>query len=193
MQRRQAQRGAAFRLSPEALAADRRRYDLALGVVIAVALGLGFLFAQSFVTGTTPSGRLLLAWVGLLGGVGLVVAGGLLLRLRGRMAAATTLLALVAAPAAVIGFAAAPFALAAAIAAASNTAEFRNWAGPEFRSHLPGWLVTLGFLAALIPASLLTRRFGRHMLGIGFSLGAVVMISVVLFGIVGGFSFRHMR
>jgi hypothetical protein len=175
------------------LAADRRRYDLALGVDLAVAVGLGFIFALSFVTGSPPSGRLLLAWLGLLGGVGLVIAGGVLLRFRERVEAATLLLSLVAAPACVIGFALAPFALIAAIAAVSDRAEFRVWAGPDFAAHLPWRLLTLGVLAALIPASLLTRPLGRHVLGLGLALGAVVMIAVVLFGIVGGFSFRHMR
>ncbi|MCU0987076.1 MAG: hypothetical protein MUC89_19420 [Acetobacteraceae bacterium] len=191
--KRPTQPGAAFRPPPEVIAADRRRYDLALGVDLAVALGLGFIFALSFVTGSPPSGRLLLAWLALLGGVGLVVAGGVLLRFRDRVGAATLLLSLVAAPACIIGFALAPFALAAAIAAVSNTAEFRVWAGPDFSAHLPWRLLTLGVLAALVPASLLTRPWGRHVLGLGLSLGAVVMIAVVLFGIVGGFTFRHMR
>ncbi len=182
-----------FRPPPEVVAAERRRYHLALGVCLAVASGLLMMFAVSFAAGSPPGGRLLLAWLGLLGGTGLVLAGGVVLRLRGRVGAAAALLALVAAPAVVVGFAIAPFAVGAAISAATNTAEFRNWAGPEFTSHLPGWLVTLGFLGALIPASVLTRPFGRYMLGAGIVLGAVAMISVVVFGIVGGFSFRHMR
>lgn len=190
--KRHVQRQAVFGLSPEALAADRRRYDLALGIDVAVAVALASLFALAVVNGPGPSGRLLLAWLGLLGGVGLVLAGGLLLHHRGRVSAATTLLALVAAPASVIGFALAPFTVAAALAAVSNTAEFRVWAGPDFSSHLPGWLLVLGLLAALIPAGLVTRLFGRHVLGIGLAIGAVAMIAVVLFGIVGGFSFRHM-
>lgn len=191
--KKQAQRQAAFRSSPEAIAADRRRYDLALGIDIAVAVALVCLFALALFTGHAPSGRLLVAWLGLLGGVTVALAGGVLLQRSGRVSAGTTLLALVAAPASVIGFALAPFAVSAAIAAASNTSEFRIWAGPDFTDHLPGWLLVLGLLAALIPAGLLTRRFGRHVLGIGLAIGAVAMIAVVLFGIVGGFSFRHMR
>jgi hypothetical protein len=184
---------ATLRPSAEALAGDRGRYDLALGVDLAVAVGLCFIFVLSFLTGSPPSGRLLLAWIGLLAGTAIVITGGVLLCHRDRVGMAMTLLALIAAPAIVVGFALAPFAVAAVIAAASNMSEFRLWAGPDFRSHLPAWLTTLGVLAALIPASLLTRRFGRHMLGIGLALGAIAMISVMVFGIVGGFSFRHMR
>lgn len=182
-----------FSLSPEALAADRRRYDLALGIDLAVGLGLAVLFCLSLADDQRPTGRFLAAWLGLLAGAGIVIGGGVLLHRAGRVSGATTLLALMAAPACIIGFALGPFALAAAASALSNPAEFRVWAGQDLSRRLPGWGLTLGLLAPLIPASLLTRRVGRHMLGIGLALGAVAMLAFVLFGIVGGFGFRHLR
>jgi hypothetical protein len=183
----------ALRPPPEQLAQDRRRYDLALGIDLAIGLGLAVTFASALAVGGPPTPRFLLAWSVLLGGIWLAIAGGVWLRLRAHVAAATTLLALVAAPAAVIGLALLPFSLVATAAAVTNPGQFRDWAGATLPSHLPGWAASLGFLGALILASLLTRRFGRHMLGIGLALGAVALISLLLLGMFGEFSVRGMR
>lgn len=183
----------AFHPPPEVLEQNRRHYDLALGIDLAVGLGLAVTFATALQFGDTPTPRFLLAWSVLLGAVWFSIAGGVILRMRERIGAATTLLAVVAAPAAVLGLALLPFSLIAVAGALSNLGQFREWAGDALAAHLPGWAASLAFLGALVPAALLTRRFGRHVLGIGIALGAVAVISVLLFGIFGGFSFRHMR
>jgi hypothetical protein len=185
--------GLAFRPSPEQLAQDRRRYDLALGIALAVGLGLAVTFTGSLLFGSPPTPRFLLAWAVLLGGAWLVIAGGMLLRRRERFAGAAALLALVAAPAAVIGIALLPFSLIAAAGALGNLTQFRDWAGETLTEHLPAWAVSLVFLGALLPAALVTRRFGRYMLGLGLALGAVAMISTLLLGMFGGFAVRGMR
>lgn len=182
-----------FRPPPEVLAENHRRYDLALGIDLALGLGLAVTFATAILFGDTHTPRFLLAWSVLLGAVWFSIAGGVILRMRERMGAATTLLALVAAPAAVLGLALLPFSLIAVAGALSNLGQFRDWAGDALAEHLPGWAASLAFLGALVPAALLTRRFGRHVLGIGIAFGAVAVISVLLLGIFGGFSFRHMR
>ena len=174
-------------------AADRRRYDLALGINLAVALALSFILALRFATDGAPEGRDLMVWCAMLGLVWAVIAGGLALNRAGRTAAATALLAFLAGPVAVFGLGLAPVALLSLSAVASAPAAFRDWVGPDLPDRITTWLITLSFIAALIPASLLTRRAGRYVLGHGIVVGACAMISVVLIGIAGGFLFRGVR
>jgi hypothetical protein len=171
-------------------ASDLRRFDLALGVDLAAAVALTVILSVRVLAGAPPSGRDLAAWSALLGLVWGVVAGGIALHRAARTAAATRLLTLLAGPVAVIGLALAPVAVFALSAAASSPSAFRDWVGAELPERLRSWAAILSFLLALLPASLLTRRFGRHVLGYGIALGAVAMISLVLFGIAGGFLFR---
>jgi hypothetical protein len=175
------------------LAADRRRYDFALGIDLAIALSLSFILALRIALDAAPQGRDLLIWAAGLGVVWAVVACGVALHRADRTPGATAALALLAGPAAVLGIALAPVALFSVSAAASAPAEFRNWVGPDLPSRLATWAVILSFLGALVPASLLTRLIGRHLLGRGITVGAFAMISVVLIGISGGFLFRDAR
>jgi hypothetical protein len=174
-------------------ASDLRRFDLALGVDLATALALSFVLALRLATGSVPEGLERLAWAAALGLFWGVIAGGIVLHRLGRTGAATTLLAVLAGPVAVIGLALSPIALLSVAAAVSSPTEFRLWLGPEPVQRLTHWAVALSFIAALLPASLLTRRIGRHVLGQGIAVGAVAMISVLLIGLAGGFLYRGIR
>jgi hypothetical protein len=174
-------------------ASDLRRFDLALGVDLATALALSFVFTLRWATDSAPKGQELAAWTAALGLVWGVIAGGVALNRRGRAHAATALLAFLAGPVAVVGLALAPVALFSLAAAASSPAEFRDWVGPDLPDRLAYWALVLSFIAALLPASPLTRRIGRHVLGQGIAVGACAMISVMLIGLAGGFLYRGAR
>lgn len=175
------------------LATDRRRFDLALGIDLATAVGLSFILALRFATDAAPKGHDLTAWAAILGLVWGIIGGALALDRTGRTAAATTMLALLAGPVAVIGLALAPIALFSLSAAAAAPTAFREWIGPDLPQRLGHWAAILLFLAALVPASMVTRPLGRRVLGHGIAAGACAMISVVLIGIAGGFLFRTVR
>lgn len=174
-------------------AADRRRFDLALGIDLAIALALSFILALRGSAGAVPEGQDLAIWAMAPGLSWAVVACGLVLHRAGRTSGATALLAALAGPAAVLGLALAPVALLSLSAAASAPVAFRDWVGADLPSRVTMWAMILAFLAALVPASLLTRPLGRYMLGRGIALGACAMMSVVLIGISGGFLFRDVR
>lgn len=170
--------------------AELRRYDLALGICLAVGVSLAFILGLHIAAGEPPQGKDALIWAALLGSVWAVIAGGFALRKFGRQAAAIGLLSLLAGPVAVLGLALAPIAIVALVSAVSAPAAFRDWVGPDLHERLRAWAITLAVIGALVPASMLTRRLGRHVLGYGVVVGALAMISVVLIGIAGGFLFR---
>jgi hypothetical protein len=177
-------------LAGAALRRARRRFDLVLGLDLALVAGLLFMLCLTVADGSLPRGRLALGWVLLLGpGIG-VVALGLLLKARGRDAAATQVLAAIGAPAALIGLAIAPVALAALVLAAQDVASFREWSGPGLRVRAEHWGAILAFLGAMGSAGLAACWTARRSLALGVLAGAATLGSVVLFGIAGGFLFR---
>lgn len=170
--------------------ADLRRFDLALGIDLAVALSLSVILGLRIAAGDRPEGKEMAVWAAILALVWGVTAGGIALHRAGRTQAAIGLLAVLAGPVAVLGLALAPVALFSLTSAVSSPSAFREWLGPDLRERLTHWAIMLALIAALLPASLLTRPLGRHMLGYGVVLGALAMISVLLIGFAGGFLFR---
>jgi hypothetical protein len=177
-------------LGGAALRRAERRFDLALGVDLALLAGLAFMLCLSVAGSSLPRGRLALGWLLLIGSSALAVGLGLWLKALGRHDAATAALVAVGAPAALAGLAIAPVALAALVLASSDTALFREWSGPGLRVRVVHWVITLAFLGAMGMGALIRWRRTRPALAKGMVIGTATLASVVLFGIFGGFLFR---
>lgn len=177
-------------LSGVALRRAERRFDLVLGLDLALLAGLAFMLCLSLLGGSLPSGRVALGWLLLIGCSMLAVGLGLWFKARGRHAAATNALIAVGAPAALAGLAIAPVALAALVMASGDAASFREWLGPGLRVRAEHWLTILAFLGAMGGGALIRWRTARPALALGVVIGAAALASGVLFGIAGGFLFR---
>ena len=177
-------------LSGAALRRAERRFDLVLGLDLALVAGLLFMLCLSIIDGSLPSGRLALGWLLLIGSLLLALALGLRLRARGRHAAATNALAAIGAPAALAGLAIAPVTLAALALASQDLSSFREWSGPGLRVRAEHWLTILAFLGAMVAGALFAWRRARPSLALGVIIGAAALASGLLFGIAGGFLFR---
>jgi hypothetical protein len=177
-------------LSGSALRRAERRFDLVLGLDLALAAGLAFMFCLSVAAGSLPSGRIALGWFLLIGSTVLALVLGLRLKARGRHAAATNALAAVGAPAALAGLAIAPVALVALALASQDLSSFRDWLGPGLRVRAEHWLTILAFLGVMVAAAVVAWHRARPSLALGVMIGAAALASGLLFGIAGGFLFR---
>jgi len=180
----------AYRHRDERVAAAAWRFDLALGMALAITLSLAMLLVLAFADRSRPSGTLLLAWLALLSAAAATVAGGIALKVAGRIGGATLLLGMLAGPAMVFGLSVSPFALLGTFSALTQPDAFRAWAGPGYAEKRAQWGYAVGAVGALVPVALAARRLGRTALWDGLAAGAAVMVLIVLFGIGGGFMVR---
>lgn len=168
----------------------RRRFGRLLGIGIAVIVGLLALIIARAAEGRLAPGASLGILLAMLLVAGAIVARGIALGRRGRVPEGSSTLAFVAVPAGVTGLLLAPVALLAVGAAASDPAAFRLWITPVVYGRLEHWIVVGASLLLLCGASIVVARRGGHAIATGMWLGAAALVSVIVFGLAGGFLFR---
>jgi hypothetical protein len=168
----------------------RRRFGRMLGIGIAVIVGLVALIIARAAEGRLAPGVSLGVLLAMLLVAGAIVTRGVALGRRGRVREASRMLAFLAMPAGVTGLLLAPIALLAIGAAIADPAAFRAWITPVVYGRLEHWIVVGAGLVLLCVAGIVVARRGGGAIARGMWLGAAALLSVLVFGLVGGFLFR---
>ncbi|WP_291296484.1 hypothetical protein [Elioraea sp.] len=168
----------------------RRRFGRMLGIGIAVIAGLVALIVARAAEGRLTPGISLGILLAMLLVAGAIVSRGIALGRRGRVPEASMTLAFLAVPAGVTGLLLAPVALLALGAGISDPAAFRTWITPVVYGRLEHWIVVSAGLALLGVASIVVASRGDKAVATGMWLGAASLVSVIVFGVAGGFLFR---